>query len=324
MLNERKSETSPLVDRCLDRLREYGLTSTVLGESPDGSIRVRLQSRAVTQDLKLAPHTDLTLTGLLRDGADLDDLRTIRIGEWVSTRAADALRSRRVNFVDAAGNAYIDLDDWYIDVRGRRSDNQADEAPPLRTPRNAFSTKRAQVIFAILQWEGLHDADVRTVAHVAGTSVGLAHRTLTELRHDADLWPSSHESRERLLMAWLAAYPSGLGAAHQLGRFQSSDLKAISGAVSVSGDPAVPQLLKPSEAVVYVDELSAELVAQNRWARDPRGNVVVKKRFWRDPDDPQPTEPSMAPTLLVLADLLSSADPRRREAASVLKATNAL
>lgn len=324
MNSERTSEASPLVDRCLDRLREYGLTSTVLGEASDGSMRVRLQGRATTQDVTLAPHSDLTLTGLLRDGADLDDRRTVRIGERVSTRAADALRSRHVNFVDAAGNAYIDLDDWYIDVRGRRGGDQSNKAPPPRTPRNAFSTKRAQVIFAILQWQGLHDADVRTVAQVAGTSVGLAHRTLTELRDDADLWPSSHESRERLLSAWLAAYSSGLGAAHQLGRFHSPDLNTITGAVSVSGDPAAPQLLRPSEAVVYVDELSAELVAQNRWARDPRGNVVIKKRFWRDPDDPESTEPSVAPSLLVLADLSSSADPRRREAASVLRAKHSL
>ncbi len=324
MSNEQTSQSSPLVDHCLDRLREYGLTSTVLGEAADGRIHVRLQGRAVTQDLTLAPHSDLTLTGLLRDGADLDDLRTIRIGERVSTRAADALRSRRVNFVDVAGNAYIDLDDWYIDVRGKRGDNQHDQAPPLRTPRNAFSTRRAQVIFAILQWQGLQEADVRTVAQVAGTSVGLAHRTLTELRLDADLWPSSHESRERLLTAWLAAYPSGLGAAHQLGRFQGSDLKAITGGVSVSGDPAVPQLLRPSEAVIYVDELSAELVAANRWIRDTNGNIAVKKRFWRDPDARDVTGPTPAPTLLVLADLMSSADPRRREAASVLRTTYAL
>lgn len=324
MNSERKSEIFPLVDRCLDRLREYGLASTVLGEESDGGIQVRLEGRRSTQDLTLAPHTDLTLTGLLRDGADLDDLHTIRIGERVSTRAADALRSRRVNFVDAAGNAYIDLDDWYIDVRGRRSDTQTDEAPPLRTPRNAFSTKRAQVVFAILQWPGLHEGDVRTVAQVAGTSVGLAHRTLTELRHDADLWPNSSESHERLLSAWLAAYPSGLGLAHQVGRFRSPDLNAITGPVSVSGDPAVPQLLKPTEAIVYVDELTAELVAENRWVRDPGGNVVVKKRFWSDPFAAEVTEPSFAPELLVLADLLSSADPRRRDAASVLRATHAL
>lgn len=324
MSSERLSTRPSLVDRCIDRLREYGFTSTVLDEAADSSVGVRLTGRTVTNELTLTPHGDLTLTGLLRDGADLDDLHTIRIGERVSTRAADALRSRRVNFVDAAGNAYINLDDWYVDVRGRRSDDQADEAPTPRTPRNAFSTKRAQVIFAILQWEGLHEADVRTVAQVAGTSVGLAHRTLTELRQEGDLWPSSHESRDRLLSAWLAAYPSGLGAAHQLGRFHSPDLSAITGAVSVSGDPAVPLLLKPSEAVVYVDELTADLVASNRWARDERGNVAVKKRFWRDPDANELTEPAPAPDLLVLADLMASTDPRRHEAASVLRATNSL
>ncbi|MBX9472980.1 type IV toxin-antitoxin system AbiEi family antitoxin [Microcella sp.] len=324
MSSEHIVATTPLVDRCLDRLCEYGLTSTVLSEAPDGSIRVRLQGRAVTQGVTLAPHRELTLTGLLRDGADLDAHHTIRIGERVSTRAADALRSRRVNFVDAAGNAYIDLDDWYIDVRGRRTDTQAHEAPPLRTPRNAFSTKRAQVIFAILQWEGLQEADVRTIAQVAGTSVGLAHRTLTELRHEVELWPSSPESCERLLSAWLAAYPTGLGAAHQLGRFRTPDVRAISGAVNVSGDPAVPHLLRPSEAIVYVDELTADLVARNRWVRDVNGNITVKKRFWRNPDATEVAEPSLAPTLLVLADLSSSPDPRRREAASALRATHAL
>lgn len=324
MITEHRGEGSPLVDRCLDRLREYGLTSTVLGERPDGALDVTLHGKAVSHDVSLTLHDDLTLTGLLRDGVDLDDAHTIRVGERVSTRAANALRSRRVNFVDAAGNAYVDNDDWYIDVRGRRGDAQREEPPPPRTPRNAFSTKRAQVIFAILQWEGLHEADVRTIAHVAGTSVGLAHRTLTELASEPDLWPNTHESRERLLSAWLAAYPSGLGSAHQLGRFSTADLTAITGAVSLSGDPAAPLLLKPSEAVVYVDELTAGLVAKNRWARDPAGNVLVKKRFWREPDAEAVTEPSLAPHLLVIADLASSDDPRRREAASVLRATQSL
>jgi len=327
MKTEHVGTTSSTLDRCLNRLRGFGFSATIVDELPDGGAIVHIEGRRSTTDMRLTRHDDLTLTGLLREGVELDDHTSIRIGETVSARAAHALRSRRVNFLDTAGNAFLDTDDWYVDVRGQRHDSGGDEPPVPRSPRNAFSTKRAQVVFAILQWEGLEDADLRTVAYVAGTSVGLAHRTLAELRAEPDLWPSTREARDNLLTAWLAAYPTGLGAAHYLGRYRADDVRAVQGEASISGDPAVAHLLRPTEVIVYVDELTPELVARNRWAQDPQGNVTVKRRFWRDPDAAEvagPTGSAAAPHLLVLADLASSNDPRRREAATVSRASRSL
>jgi len=285
----------------------------------DGAVTVRLVGQRGARTLRLTEHEELTVTALVRAGVRLDDAEALRLSEWISPKAADALRASRVNFVDTSGNAFIDVDDWFIDVRRRRRRSGAGEVPSQPTPRNSFSTKRSQVVFAILQWEGLLEADVRTVARVAGTSVGLAHRALAELRAQPEFWPSSGAARERLLAAWLASYATGLGAAHHLGRYRSDDLSRIRGRVSVSGDLAAAHLIKPSEAIVYVDELSAELVARNRWSLDAHGNVSVKRRFWREPEADEQSDPIEAPSLLVIADLASADDPRRREVSHALR-----
>lgn len=322
MGNELCATQSSILSGCLDRFSDFGFTATVQRIESEATT-VRVEGKRGGKILRLTEHEDLTVTGLLREGAELSDRETIRLGYWISPKAADALRTSHVNYLDTAGNAFIAIDDWYIDVRGRRSDRQEHETPSTRSPRNAFSTRRAQVVFAVLQWEGLHEADVRTIAHVAGTSVGLAHRTLTELREQPELWPSTRDGRENLLTAWLAAYPTGLGAAHHLGRFRSDDVTHFYGDVCVSGDSAVPLLIKPTEAIVYVDELSSALVVSNRWSLDQRGNVEVKRRFWRDPERDPHDESARAPRLLIIADLASSEDARRREVADVLRATDA-
>jgi hypothetical protein len=90
-------------------------------------------------------------------------------------------------------------------------------------------------------------------------------------------------------------------------------------AIWVSGEQAVPHLLRPASTTLYVRELDRNLAIANRWRSDGEPNIVVRRKFWNAPEgDGEPSGTPPAPWPLVYADLLESQDPRARNAATEL------
>lgn len=255
--------------------------------------------------------------------------RLLLLGPRVTERSAEMFRSLGINYVDQAGNAYVSFAGVHIDVRGRRAPRQA--AGGVGGPRltrggvNLFSVKRSQVIFAILSWPGLLEAPVREVARTSGVSLGQAQETLELLTQygfldeDRQLLP---RRAEQLIDQWAAAYPTGLGSQGKTGRFSgnfaSLDPEAM--VVYVSGEAAVPRLLRPETIVLYTEEFPTDLVRAHRWRRDEESpNIFTRRRFWQPPQGPAKPGVQVAPWLLIYADLLASGDSRQREAAALLR-----
>src|SRR5699024_8053053 len=60
-------------------------------------------------------------------------VQLLLLGPRVTERSADMFRQRGINYLDAAGNAFISFGGVHIDVRGRRAQNAA----PTSIPRTA-------------------------------------------------------------------------------------------------------------------------------------------------------------------------------------------
>jgi hypothetical protein len=84
------------------------------------------------------------------------------------------------------------------------------------------------------------------------------------------------------------------------------------GPVLASGEAAPSAQMRPASGVVYVDQLTTELLMENRWRTDGVPNLTVRRRFWSHPHP----EAGEAPPLLVYGDLQASDDPRTRSVAS--------
>lgn len=248
------------------------------------------------------------------------------LGPRVTERSAQMFRQLDINFVDQAGNAFITFDGVHIDVRGRRAPHRTG-ARATRMTRggvNLFSTKRSQVIFVLLSWPEVLNKPVRDLAAMSRVSLGQAQETLELLMQYGFLDERKQllpHQRGPLLDQWVAAYPSGLGSATKGRRFTGEWIGLESGetAVFVSGEAAVPQLLRPETAVLYTDELPVELIRVNRWRRnDEQPNILLRRKFWDLPHSPEMPGVYDAPWLLVYADLLASNDSRQREVAQQL------
>lgn len=237
----------------------------------------------------------------------------------VTAKTGDAFRRAGVRYLDHAGNAWIQFDDVLIDVRGRS--RPEGHGPRKRTSGNLFSSSRAQVVLALLAWPNVWNAPQREMAHAAGVSLGQAHNTLALLEQAGYGNDSRRTGRTDLLDLWAAAFPAGLRQRLTLATFHGdvAPLKTPGNdvAMAVSGEAAVPDLLKAATLTLYVSELTPRLAIVNRWRTDGEPNIVVRRKFWTDPGTPDTIAPGIeaAPWPLVYADLLASDDPRARAAA---------
>jgi hypothetical protein len=126
------------------------------------------------------------------------------------------------------------------------------------------------------------------------------------------MWPDNELARSTLIDGWSAVFPQSLGRSLTVRGLWAEQLDRFFGPVLASGEAAPSAGLRATTGVVYVDELSTELLMMNRWRTDRSPNLVVRRRFWTRPE---PTE-GEAPPLLVYADLLASDDPRVRSVAA--------
>lgn len=260
------------------------------------------------------------------------------VGTRITERSAEVFRQLGVNYLDQAGNASIRFGSVLIDVRGRRtfaitSPNQSLDRGQAASV-NLFSVKRAQVIFALLSWPGLVESPLRTIARVAHVSLGQVQDTLNLLqtRHYVDhsgTGPRKLLRTSELSELWAHSYQSGLGASLELLALEGS-IESPAGfqgtPIYVSGESAVPQHLRPTSLTLYVDETPRKLIVANRWRSSPTPNILMRQKFWEEPEgnEPQMVGPYLqVPQLLVYADLLSTNEPRQREVAEQLRTSNA-
>lgn len=249
------------------------------------------------------------------------------VGPAINERTADAFRRARINYVDESGNAHIRLDGILVDVRGRKGVRRAAQARMANSATgalgklNLFSAKRAQVIFALLAWPELHEAPLRVIAHVAGVSLGQVsetHSLLEDLGYLDKRTSIGFVRRQELLEGWLFSYPAGLGRSTQLRDFEGDlgEISYIDPRGVVSGEYAVPDLLRGTSMTLYVSELQPRMIVANRWRPGPRPNIHIRRKFWEEIEiRSNISYPQVAPPLLVYADLLMSGEGRQVEVA---------
>lgn len=294
------------------------------------ALRTMLGHREKSAAYQLVYLRSLTLSGLSKANLPASTVdRPLLLGPRVTERSAEAFRGLGFNYLDGAGNAYITFGGVHIDVRGRRSKRAPHTRPPgtvgSRGGVNLFSTKRAQVIFAILSWPPLLEGPLRELAVSAGVSLGLAKEVLdllAQFEHLNEKKQFNPQSRDALIEQWAASYPTGLGSPTSAHAFSGdpSRIPITDVPLYISGEAAVPEHLRPETMLLYTDEFPSDLVLAGRWRRDTDSpNIFLRRKFWTSPHGADDPGIHAAPWLLVYADLLASNDSRQREAAQQLR-----
>jgi hypothetical protein len=246
------------------------------------------------------------------------------VADYVTPPIAETLRARGVQFIDAAGNAYLTQPPLLIWVKGQR--------PPARPLQRdgtgrAFQATGVQVLFALLCRPELAGRPYREIAAHAGVAHGTVGWVMPDLMQMGRLAMINGKRRllnaEALLKQWVEAYARTLRPRMLLGRYRAETLdwtKDFNGneyEMVLGGEPAARVLtdyLRPATATFYGARVEPRLLLDKRLVPDPNGNVEIMRKFW--PFDGE--NPGLAPTILIYADLLAIGDARCLETAEQL------
>lgn len=253
------------------------------------------------------------------------------VTEHVSQSLATKLLEQGVQFLDAAGNAHLADDGFFLLVTGQP--HRRKQHPERLDPKTTWSRGALPVVHRLLNEPGALQLSFRELATASTVSLGTVHNVMADLKARGFLRKFRGEprliERERLMEQWVESYPQylrdrllrsrmtlprrkDLG---QLAKMVRSDLGEQGWAIS--GECAawlMDGYLPPERITLYgngdLEALAAMLDA--RPAAD--GNIEVLQAFWDGRTSPG-GESGLADPILIYADLLYTQDPRAREAA---------
>jgi hypothetical protein len=246
------------------------------------------------------------------------------VADHVTPPMAEELRARKIPFVDAAGNAFLDQPPLFVWVKGERPRATAGGGQPMG---RAFQASGLQVLLALIchpEWVELPYREIAKLADVAHGTVGWVMAELPKLGFMTELRGKRRLlQRERLLQQWAEFYPRVLRPRVLLGRYRAENLAwwdtidpVRYGAV-LGGEPAggrITHYLRPEAATFYTEKIDPRLLVDLRLRPDDNGNVEIYRRFWTFDGD----QAGLAPTPLVYADLMATGDGRCIETAKII------
>jgi hypothetical protein len=328
-----------LLDAALEAARALGLTAQVVQEQPilgrtraDALVRLAHGGQEILYAVELKRAVrPATLGAALHELERLGE-QALLVTDYVTPQVADALKARRVAFLDAAGNAYLEHPGLFVWVKGQKPEVRP-VAPELG---RAFQPTGLQVLFTLLCNPEMINRPYRELAAMAGVAHGTVGWVMADLQQQGfvgDLKGKRGTRRvfqlQRLLAQWVDAYARLLRPRTLIGRYYVATLEgwrdwplAQHGALW-GGEPAAALLtdyLRPGELTIYAEKLPSLLAAQQKFLKEPEpGNtavVEVRRRFWNFPGDP--AHPGITPLVLVYADLLATGDGRCLETAKMV------
>ena len=251
----------------------------------------------------------------------------ILVTDYVTPPVADRLRAAQQQFIDVAGNAYLEAPGWFVFVVGRK---------PVRTGAPMHAAKGAtpagmKVAFALLCDPALAGAPYRTIALAAGVALGAVPGILADMRENGELVVLGKvrrlQANKRMLDQWAFAYartlrPKNLTATYTTENFRDWEKWALdTKQVKWGAEPAAALLtryLRPGILTLYTEKLPVKMMIDQR-LKPVHGltdvaTIEIRKPFWGATLAVGPREDTVPP-VLIYADLLASGDARCIETA---------
>jgi hypothetical protein len=293
---------------------------------PDRLLRMAIQGRELLYhaEIKTAVTKANRLLLLMARERLLHPL--LIVTKYIHPQMAEQLRADGMEFIDAAGNAFLNQPPLYLFIKG----NRPPEPPKRGRTKRVFKPAGLRMIFALLCNPGLENRTFRDIAAAAGVALGTVDWIIRELKDLGFLVVMGKEGyklirKDVLLQRWVTAYPEQLKPLQTLGRYRGENgwwqlknldpLKAQWG-----GEVAAARMtdyLNPQIVTIYTTAPELDrLLIDNRLWKDADGDVEFLERFWK-PDKIRPDHEWVHP-ILVYADLLATGDQRNIETAKMI------
>jgi len=252
--------------------------------------------------------------------------QVILIAGYITPQLADKLKELDLQFLDTAGNGYINLPDLFLFVKGNKLKVEFEKEKPVR----AFQPAGLQLIYALLCNPGLEDKPYRLMAEkadIANGAVTLVMRDLKKLGYLLDLGKKGRTltRKNELLRRWINLYAELLKPKLLIGRYNTDNPdwwkqeKLLTRYALLGGETAAAILtgyLKPQKHTIYTGENHGRLLLQLKLKPGNNGNVELVKKFWNFED--LFDKDNLVNPVLVYADLIATGDKRNLETAKII------
>jgi hypothetical protein len=257
------------------------------------------------------------------------------VTKYVNPLMAEELKRERIEFIDTAGNAFINQPPIYIFIKGNKPPEITGNYPIKKT----FGPTGLKIIYALLCNPGLENKPFREItakAKVALGTVGWFMRDLRELGFLIDMGEKGYKlvQKDTLFQRWITAYPERLRPKQILGRYKGEydgwwnkkELHNLN--AKWGGEVAAAKLTKylyPEVITIYTKtEYLNQLLLECKLRKDPAGEIEILNQFWDNDmnleyrEDVNWNYRDLVHPILIYADLVATGNQRNIETAKMI------
>lgn len=333
-----------MLDQAMDALRQTAgldieVTKLKIHGFPnraDAFIRVTINQKIYAFVVEIKNVDRFAMVAQVKHQLEEFEERPLLIAPKLTDAAADKCKELGLNFIDLAGNAYVNEPGLFIFIKGQKQELHQNNPMNYFKGGKALTTTNLRMVFALLCNPEMLNAPYRDIAKVAGIALGAVGLGFNDLAARAlTLGDGKKNNRvliqqEKLIQEWVTNYPIKLRPrlnprrfkANNLDWWKNLDVKRYE--AQWGGEVAADRLthyLRPNFYTLYLHgndmkKNMNKLIVENRLVPDPNGDIELLEAFW----DFYDTDflPEVVPTLLVYADLIASNDPRNLETAKMI------
>ena len=296
---------------------------------PDGCVQIGPRRLLFMVEAKPAVRPDTI--GKLRAIAKRTSEPVVLVVPYINDRQAAKLREHHLQYLDTAGNAYLQtVDDSFFVLLGGQRQPLAEQQAQHR----AFQPAGVQLLYHLLSEPKLLQASYRAMAERAQVALGSVSILLRGLQQLELLRDEAGKRRwtdpAQVLRRWVDAYGEVVRPKLAAQRYRWLDAGvtrrgwqdlALGPDMAWGGEPAAHLLLDgyllPEYFTLYSTAARGDVMSRLRLVPDAAGKVEVVRPMATALEPTRP-QPQAVPPLLAYADLRLTADPRNREVAHLV------
>ncbi|MBT3387633.1 MAG: hypothetical protein HN417_06855 [Desulfobacula sp.] len=302
---------------------------TIVGDfRADAYIKIQIREIELKFCVEVKPFVNRALLGILLNYRHHIpyEYKQLLVTKFVNPTLAEELKQNDINFIDMAGNVYINCFPIIFFIKGKK-----DKALNFKSRGDTPFTKTGlKLIYALLRNQNLIVKPHRVIANHAGVALGTVGNVIQNLGNQGHVIKMGRRGekivdKKALLDRWCLEYPERLKYKMLLGRFEGpadfwkyAPLKVNN--AQWGGEVAAYKLtkyLKPEEFIIYADEeYLTNIIIQNRLRKTEDGNIFIFQQFW--PEDTYFKKKDIVHPILIYADLLEFKNQRKIETAKLI------
>jgi hypothetical protein len=256
----------------------------------------------------------------------INNKNTLFVGEYIAKEVADSLIENKINFLDVAGNCYINTNDLKIIIEGKKHVKQKNV-----NQARAFQEAGLKLILLLLTDKEALEYSYRMLSDKSNIALGSVSQIMKELEENNYILKASDKRNlkniDDLIERWVIAYndvlkPRLLRKTYKALNFdvlRETVMNNKQNHIFFGGEQAaeiMTQYLKPIEFTLYSNDELSVLGKELKLIPDNNGNVKIYNTCWSN--NIKNKYKNIAPALVVYADLMGSGNNRNIETAKMI------